>query len=142
MRLVIALALFMTVSQAADSSSTVAGHWKGQGHILANWTTQHELAVDLLVTPEGVVSGTLGDAQIVSGRIGSGSVVMMRLQGQLLRSDGVVRKEFQLHLTPSAARLTGFGASDGNKSWPSASRASRQRSAKVQVTRLVLEPVR
>jgi hypothetical protein len=142
MRLVIALAFFLTVTQAADASSAVAGHWKGQGHILANWTTKHELAVDLTVTTEGAVSGTVGDARIESGRVESGFVVKVLLQGPLLRDDGVVRKEFQFHLAPGATGLTGFGASDGDKSWPGASRASRLRSTKVQVTRLVLEPVR
>jgi hypothetical protein len=142
MKLVIAFALFLTLSQAADSISAVAGHWRGQGQIVNNWTTRHELAVDLLVTPEGVVSGTIGDAQIASGRVESGFVVKVRLQGPLLRDDGVVRKEFQLHLIPSTATLIGFGASDGNKSWPGASRASRLRTTKVQVTKLVLGPVR
>ena len=140
MRSLIAVAFFLVVAQAADSGSAVAGHWKGQGHIVANWTTQHELVVDLLVTPEGAVSGTVGDAQVVSSRVESAFVVKVSLQGPILRGDGVVRKEFQLHLTPSAAGLTGFGASDGNKSWPGASRASRLQGAKVQVTRLVLEP--
>jgi hypothetical protein len=142
MKLAIAFALFLTVSQAADPISALAGHWKGQGKILANWTTRHELAVDLMVTPEGSVSGTIGDAQIASGRVESGQVVKVRLEGALLHDDGVVRKEYELRLTPSAQNLTGFGSSDGNKSWPGASRASRLQSTKVQVTKLVLERVR
>jgi hypothetical protein len=105
MKLVIAFALFLTVSQAADSISAVAGHWKGQGE-LVNWTARHELAVDLLVTEEGAVSGTIGDAQIAWGRVERGHVVKVLLQGALLRDDSVVRKEFQLRLSPLALQTS------------------------------------
>ena len=128
----------------------IAGTWIGSAHILANWTSTTALQVRLNIADDGQVSGSIGDARISSGRVTTTSnrakafdrysvfTVKLELQGPLLASDGITRGKFDLQLETSHEMLTGFGASNGNKSWPGASRSSRIRSAKIQVTGLEL----
>jgi hypothetical protein len=46
-----------------------AGEWRGRGDIVVNWTAQRHLAVDLTISPSGVVEGRIGDARLVGGRL-------------------------------------------------------------------------
>ena len=139
-------------SQRVDATpefASLAGAWKGQGEILANWTTTNNLTVNIRIEQDGKVTGTIGDAEIISGRLSvkgitrvfihSDYTIAASLRGPLLKADGIVRKDYNLHLSVEGANLLGFGASDGNDSWPGASRESRIRGAMIQVTRLVLE---
>ncbi len=60
----------------------LAGHWTGEARIIVTWCAQELLPVDLTVHDDGVVTGTIGDAQLVAGR-------MRRNRGSLARALGV-----------------------------------------------------
>jgi uncharacterized protein (DUF2147 family) len=136
--------------EATPEFASLAGAWKGQGEILANWTTPKNLTVNIRIEQDGKVTGTIGNAEITSGRLSvnrgitrvfihSDYTITASLGGPLLEADGIVRRDYNLRLSLQGANLLGFGASDGNDSWPGASRESRIRGAMIQVTRLVLE---
>lgn len=108
--------VLFAVSLTLDASELVVGHFIGQGHIVANWTSRADLPIDLRISPEGAVSGTIGDAEIAEGRITrnrwpstmfvhSDYTITASLRGPLLREDGVVRKEFRLHVNPDGSGL-------------------------------------
>jgi hypothetical protein len=150
-RMALCLAVSLTINEFGKAQTrkeadfgSIAGTWKGEGHILANWVSDNTLRVSLQITPDGSVSGSLGDARIKSGglsrRQADGSYLMsLSLEGPLIRADGIARSTYSLTLRLKDNGLVGYGASNGNKSWPGASRDSRIHGAKVQVTRLVLE---
>jgi hypothetical protein len=151
------LLLVATFGQTPRNSSgrqpeigKLAGHWNGSGQIVVDWTTRRELPVNITISTGGVVRGTIGDAEITSARwvanrgprvlVHSDFSILADLRGALFREDGIVRNRFRLNVTLRGGRLIGYGSSEGNASWPGASRESRLRSGRIQITRLVLEP--
>ena len=126
-----------------------AGHWTGSGHIVANWTSTPTLAFDLVISPDGAVTGRIGDAKITVGHIIENSrtsrllnhaqyQIRVSLEGPILENDRISRKHFTLHVSLGDGRLTGFGATEGNQSLPGMSGESRRESALLQVTSVVL----
>ena len=122
----------------------LVGRWQGQGRIVNNWTSVQSLSVSLAILPDGTVAGNIGLASIAGGTFQEYSkkkkppyVLTVNLGGALLE-DGVMRRSFQLSLKPEGERLTGFGASDGRKMLPGASRESMRRSMRLQVTSVSL----
>jgi hypothetical protein len=151
------LMLAVTFGQTSGNSSRrqpeigkLAGHWSGSGQIVVDWTTQREMPVNITISADGLVRGTIGDSEISSARlvanrglrvlVHSDFTILAELSGTLLRQDGIVRKRFRLNLTPRGGRLIGYGSSEGDASWPGASRDLRLRSSRIQITRLMLEP--
>lgn len=133
----------------AGTVPELTGRWSGSARILANWTSTRSLNVDLVIGDDGSISGFIGDAQILGGNISknndlerifvhSGYTISVRLSGFLLADDQLTRERFELHVTPAGSELRAFGASEGNKSWPGASPASRIRGAKIQVPKFTL----
>jgi hypothetical protein len=116
----------------------LVGRWEGQGRIVNNWTSVQSLPVNLAILPDGTVAGQIGLASIAGGSFEEYSkkkppyVLTVNLAGALLE-DGVMRRSFRLSLRPEGERLTGFGASDGWKMFPGASRESMRRSMRLQV---------
>ena len=130
----------------------LTGHWNGRGRILANWTSQSDLEVDLSISADGTVHGSVGDAAVASGVISANRgfervfvhgdyTISLQLDGTLLAEDGIVRERFDLHVRRVAGELVAFGASSGNDSWPLANRASRIKGTKIQVARFTLHSV-
>ena len=128
-----------------------AGHWTGSGRIVVNWTTSPTLRFDLTITPDGAVTGRIGDAKIATGRIIENSStsrllshaqyqIAVSLDGPVLANDSISRKRFTLQVSSRDGLLTGFGTTDGNKSLPGMSVLSRRDSAAVQVTGVILRP--
>jgi hypothetical protein len=100
--------------------------------------------VNLAILPDGTVAGQIGIAGIAGGSFEEYSkknkppyVLTVNLDGPLLE-DGVMRRTFRLSLRPEGARLTGFGASDGSKLVPGASREAMRRSMRLRVTSVSL----
>ena len=142
---------FAGSSNAAVPPNELVGRWRGSGHIVANWTSQHDLPVDVTIASDGSVTGSIGDAAIASGRfvenrglltsrfVHSDYSLVLELSGVILKGDGIVRKRYRLNVSFHDPVLAGFGASEGSKSWPGASRESMARSMMLQVRDLVLK---
>jgi hypothetical protein len=153
-RLPVVAALLLTLvsavySQGGERPGTIpppelVGRWQGQGRILNNWTSSQSLPVSLAILPDGTVTGHLGIAAVAGGSFEEFGqkkkppfVLTVNLEGALLE-DGIIRRSFRLSLRPAGGRLTGFGASDGSKMFPGASRESMRRSMRLQVTSISL----
>lgn len=146
-----ALSVLLAQTSAPQWGESV-GHWRGTGHILANWTSQRDLPMDILINTDGRVTGSIGDAEIEAGSVSANSgwtrlwvhadyTIEARLRGPLISDDQISRRTYRLHLSRQGSRLVGFGASDGDKSWPAASKEARVQSAKIQITKAELNLV-
>ena len=104
-------------AQRADSA--VVGSWKGEAPITVSWTVHRALAVRLDIKEDGSVTGTVGDAQLLDGRIYSESRIARamqlarhyaiegRLNGCLIRAEGILRDRVRLSLDLTGQTLTG-----------------------------------
>ena len=104
-------------AQRADSA--LVGTWTGQAPITVPWTVQRTLALRLDIKEDNGVTGTIGDAQLLEGRIYNESPVVRalrlgreyvldgRLNGCVIRSEGVFRERVRLSLDWSGRTLTG-----------------------------------
>jgi hypothetical protein len=122
----------------------LVGRWQGQGRIVNKWTSGQSLPMNLAILPDGTVAGQIGLATVAGGSFEEYSkkkkppyVLTVNLDGPLL-GDGLMRRSFRLSLRPEGERLTGFGASDGSKMFPGATRESMRRSMRLQVTSVSL----
>ena len=114
---VTALALSPLPAQRADTA--FVGSWMGRAPITVPWTAQRTLAVRLDILEDGRVTGKIGDAQLIEGRIFPESQVARamhlagqyaiegRLDGTLIRAEGVRRDRVRLSLERSGQTLTG-----------------------------------
>jgi propanediol utilization protein len=105
------------VAQPADSA--VVGSWSGEAQITVSWTAQRALGVRLDIKKDGSVTGTVGDAQLPDGRIYSESRIARamrlarqygisgRLNGCLVRPEGILRDRVRLSLDLSGQTLAG-----------------------------------
>ena len=104
-------------AQRADSA--VVGSWEGQAPITVSWTAQRELTVRLDIEEDGSVIGTIGDARLLDGRIYTESrlvhalhlahryAIEGRLNGCLIRAEGILRERVRLSLDRSGETLVG-----------------------------------
>ena len=117
-------------AQRADSA--VVGSWSGQAPITVPWTVQRTLAVRLDIKEDGSVTGAIGDARLLDGRIYPENRVVRaiglarqyaidgKLNGCLIRAEGVLRDRVHLSLDRSEQTLAGdlrtSGSYDGRPS--------------------------
>ena len=104
---------------AQHADSAVVGSWRGEAPITELWTLQRALSVRLDITEDGGVSGMIGDAQLLEGRIYSESRVVRvlrmarqyaiegRLNGCMIRAEGILRDRVRLSLDLSGQTLIG-----------------------------------
>jgi hypothetical protein len=98
----------------------MAGDWRGQGEIVVNWTRQKEILVQLSISPDGTVQGTIGDAALTGGRltrnrgwlgraldIKTDYIITGRLQNCLIAAEGVCRDSVKIPLNWSEGHFTG-----------------------------------
>ena len=112
-----ALTAAPVAAQRADSA--LVGSWSGQAPLTVSWTVQRSLTVRLDIKEDGSVTGTIGDAQLLDARIYAESQVARairlarqyaiagRLNGCLIRAEGVLRERVHLSLDVSGQTLTG-----------------------------------
>ena len=98
----------------------MAGDWRGQGDILVSWTRQKKILVQLTISPDGRVHGTIGDAALTGGRltrnrgwlgraldIKTDYIITGRLQNCLIAGEGVCRDSVKIALDWSEGHFTG-----------------------------------
>jgi hypothetical protein len=60
------------VGESADTYRELAGRWTGSASIVNQAVQQRQLAVDLAITPDGSVTGTVGDSTLAGATIAPG----------------------------------------------------------------------
>lgn len=112
----ILLSLALAVCAPVRSSgqrpdSAQAGSWSGRARMSVPFSSRTELAVQLVISPDGAVTGTVGDATLVGARLGPGRGAMGRalrmgreyviegaLSGSLVRSEVMQRARVVISL--------------------------------------------
>lgn len=140
--LVFILAVTLQARERATTipPSEMVGLWHGQGRISSNWTSDQSLPVNLVILPNGTMTGMIGLATVAGGRFEHFSnkqkrpyILTVNLTGVLLE-DGVVRRSFRLSLRREGERLTGSGESDGSRLHMDSGRDTMRRSGRLQVS--------
>lgn len=110
-----ACVLVVRADRPADSSGVtmaeMAGTWAGEGRIVVTWTTARTLRVRLTITPEGRVSGTVGDAVLRDGRFEANRTAIGRalhiktdwivrgpVDGDVIKAEGIRRESVMIPL--------------------------------------------
>lgn len=110
--------LYVLVARAdrpADSQglapAAMTGAWAGEARIAVNWTTKKSLRVRLAITPDGRVTGTVGDAVLRDGRFAANRTAIGRalhvktdwivrgtLDGDVIKAEGIRRESVMIPL--------------------------------------------
>ena len=104
---------------AAGQFDDMAGHWAGSAKVIVQWAKQKDLPVDLVIEPDGRVSGTVGDAKLIDGwlraqRVGAPLRVHGKLDGNLIDAEAIRRDAIDVLLHPGPdGTLTGGLHSSG-----------------------------
>ena len=118
----------LRAQQAADSITV--GRWVGRADITTTWTTRRTLDLQLDVQPDGMVSGTIGDAVLADARISRGNrlahaigrgrdyTIDGRLSGAIIRAEGVQRERVHISIDCVNYRITGDLQTSGEYKGP------------------------
>jgi hypothetical protein len=109
-----------------DPPPDLQGTWIGEGRVNVDWVARRRLAVELVISAEGLVSGRVGDARLVEGfvrtnrsevsralGIWSDWAIEGRLQDELLADERFVAQRVLIPIDLSAGRLEGRVHADG-----------------------------
>jgi hypothetical protein len=120
-------ALAMT-SSAQVATPSVTGRWGGVADIVVNWTKQRTLPINIVISANDQVTGSLGDATLVKGRllrnrgrlaralqIKTDYIIEAELDGPIVRAENVQREMVQMPFNERDGRLVGSMNSSGNK---------------------------
>jgi hypothetical protein len=119
------------------------GHWKGEARIGVTFVRRPALEIDVVIHPDGAVTGTVGDARIASGRFeehtwyeklfgNKGYVLRVKLAGDLI-ADEKIRRDgaFIILVDCSNGFITGAVNSSGTEGFPGAASYNKRRMAVV-----------
>ena len=108
-------------TEAREEFADLAGRWTGNAKVIVQWAKQKDLRVDLVIEPDGRVSGTVGDARLVDARLrtqrfGSPLRVNGSLEGNLIDAEAIHRDAVDVLLHRAAdGTLTGGVHSSGGE---------------------------
>lgn len=109
-------------SVAGESIVTPAmvGHWKGQAQIVVSWCQQRVLPVQVVIHPDGTVTGTVGDAKLTEGRfdqnrgwlgrrlnLATDYIIAGNLDGDVVAAEGIRRERVKLPLDFNGSTFKG-----------------------------------
>jgi len=143
----LALIAFVSATLPAQPPFDTAalGRWQGRAELTVPWTIRRTLDLRLDIHPDGGVSGTIGDAMLADARIYRDSPVAHalglardyaiegRLDGAIIRPEGVLRDRIHLSIDCAGDRMTGQLQTSGIYDGPI--------SGRVVTARVVLERV-
>jgi hypothetical protein len=135
--------LFLLVFMARTPPAEYVGHWKGMARIGVTFVQRSTLDIDVVIHPDGTVTGSVGDARIASGRFqehtwyeklfgNKGYVLRVALKGDLI-ADEKIRRDgaFILLNDCSNGTIRGLVNSTGTEGFPGAGSYNRRRMAVV-----------
>ena len=130
---------FVAMTPPAD----YVGHWKGTARIGVTFVQRPTLEIDVVIHPDGAVTGSIGDARITHGRFqehtwfeklfgNKGYVLRVRLAGDLIADEKIQRDgAFIIIHDCSNGAITGSVNSSGTEGFPGAGSYNRRRMAVV-----------
>ena len=106
----------------------MTGEWKGEAQSIMTWTKTKKIKVTLQISEDGSVHGNVGDAKLVKGKfkknrgaigkklnIKTDYIIRGELQGAILKSEGISRKQISIPLNYKEGVFTGGFATNGKK---------------------------
>lgn len=110
------------------ATPAMVGHWKGDAEIFSNWTTARTLAVDIRISADDRVTGTIGDARLVDGKLVSNRSgfervigvktdyrIVAALDGKLIAAESIERSSVSLPFNARDSALLGSIQTSGTK---------------------------
>jgi hypothetical protein len=105
---------------AQVAKPSVIGRWGGAADIVVNWTKQRTLPINIVISANDQVTGSVGDATLVKGRllrnrgavaralqIKTDYIIEAELDGPIVRAENVQREIVQMPFNERDGRLTG-----------------------------------
>lgn len=109
-----------TVAHGQVAMSLMVGHWRGDAEVVAEWTRQRSLPVNIVIFANDMVTGTVGDAALTDGELRAnrswiasvmrrrtGYVIQAKLTGPVSRPDGIERAVLSMPLQWIDGRFEG-----------------------------------
>jgi hypothetical protein len=109
-----------------DPPPDLQGTWVGEGRVNVDWVARRRLAVELVITQEGTVSGRVGDARLVEGFVRTNRsevaralgmwsdwAIEGRLEDELLADEQFVAQRVLIPIDLAAGRLEGRVHAEG-----------------------------
>ena len=97
----------------------IAGTWEGSGTIVVSWCTQDTLAFHLVITTDGDINGSIGDAIITSAELNNNHLgendylIVAKLKGPLIECEGITRSIMRIGLKRNGEVLEGSFQTSG-----------------------------
>jgi hypothetical protein len=120
------LALVLAPLSLCAQETSLAGRWTGFGDVIVTWTRARTIIADIVIADDGTVSGTVGDAKLLEARLKKNHgrlasmmgwkteyIIEAKLDGPILRDEGLVRASVNMPLNLDAGRLQGSVATNG-----------------------------
>ena len=117
-----------SVAAAQAALPAMCGRWKGNADIFVNWTKARTFPVEIVISSDDRVIGTIGDAKIVDGRFRANRgwlgralhvktdwIIDGRLDGPIIAAENIVREELMMPLNWKGSSFEGGIATSGNK---------------------------
>jgi hypothetical protein len=124
----VACAIAPRPAQSQVATPAIVGHWKGNAEIFSNWTTARTLAVDIRISSDDKVTGTIGDARLVDGRLVSNRSgfervvgiktdyrIVAGLDGKVIAAEGIDRATVSLPFNAVDSAIMGSVQTSGTK---------------------------
>lgn len=121
--------------RAQVATPSLIGRWGGVADIVVDWTKQRTLPVNVVISANDQVTGTIGDATLLRGRLlrnrgwlartlqmKTDYIIEGDLDGPIIGAENVQRDAVQIPFNWRDGRLVGSVNSTGNKIGPAASR--------------------
>ncbi|HEX8942661.1 MAG TPA: hypothetical protein VF785_05945 [Gemmatimonadaceae bacterium] len=129
--LLLATSLVMALPMSARAqvaTPSLIGRWGGVADIIVDWTKQRTLAVNLVISANDQVTGSIGDATLAHGRllrnrswvaralrVKTDYIIEADLDGPIIAAENVQRDAVQIPFNWRDGRLVGSINSSANK---------------------------
>lgn len=112
------LAIPVSAQKQAGLPPELAGHWRGEGSIMAAWCQQKRIPFDITIDTQGNVTGMIGDAKLQDGRLtyrtrlmrklgNRDYLIQAKLNGPIVAAEGIQRKKIWLMVDLKNQQLEG-----------------------------------
>ena len=125
------LAVIAVSTAHADGTAvpnTMVGHWEGNTKVIVEWCDQTHLPVTLDISPDGKITGVIGDARLTNAQLkeksnwlgqkkskGTTHIITGKLEGHVVAAEEIRRDKVFIHIGMENDSLVGSLASSGSK---------------------------
>lgn len=122
------VALAPTYAKDTAIPNAMIGHWEGNTKVIVQWCEQNTLPITIDVSPDGTVTGIIGDAKLTNANLKKKSnwfgaktgtntthIITGKLEGDIVKAEGIFRDKVFVHVRIEDATLKGSLATNGAK---------------------------